>query len=54
MRLSVFTVAIVACLFTLVAAWSKEGKFFALIFLLVPDQITKSKRHRSGNLPSAR
>jgi curved DNA-binding protein CbpA len=44
MRLSVFTVAIVACLLTLVAAWSKEGKFlFAPMRLVVADSSINRK-----------
>jgi hypothetical protein len=40
MRLPFFTVAILACLITVVAAWSKEGKF-------APDTSHFGARHGS-------
>jgi hypothetical protein len=43
MRLSLLTVAIVACLLTLVAAWSKEGKFSPQYASWCPTPITNSK-----------
>jgi hypothetical protein len=37
MRLSFYTVGILACMVSLIAAWSKEGKFSPRRSILVPD-----------------